>query len=94
VCRNIKPLYNLDPPADAVEIHEAALQYVRKVSGYRSPSVANEDAFRRAVDAVAEATSALVGELETHAPPRTREQLAEKARERASKRFEPGQPAE
>jgi hypothetical protein len=87
MCRNIKPLYHLEPPASDVEIHEASLQYVRKVSGYRSPSVANEEAFRRAVDAVAQATATLLGELVTHAPPRTREQLAEQARERAAKRY-------
>lgn len=87
MCRNIKPLFNLDPPADGVEIHEAALQYVRKVSGYRSPSVANEEAFRRAVDAVAAATAELVDSLETHAPPRSREQMAAQAKARAEKRF-------
>lgn len=87
MCRNIKPLFNFNPPVTEVEVHEAALQYVRKVSGYRTPSVANEEAFRRAVDGVAEATSALMNELVTHAPPRSREQLAEKARERSAVRF-------
>ncbi len=82
MCRNIKTLYNLDPPADDVEIREAALQYVRKVSGYRSPSAANEAAFRRAVDAVAAATAELTESLVTHAPPRDREAMAERARAR------------
>ncbi len=87
MCRNIRPLFNFDPPVTELEVHEAALQFVRKVSGYRTPSVANEAAFRRAVDGVAAATSALMDELVTHAPPRSREQLAEKARERSAVRF-------
>lgn len=87
MCRNIKPLFNLEPAADAVEIREAALQFVRKVSGYRTPSVANEAAFRQAVDDVADATARLLDELVTHAPPRSREEMAARARIRAEKRF-------
>lgn len=87
MCRNIRTLFNFDPPASEVEIHEAALQYVRKVSGYRTPSAANEDAFRLAVNEVAAATTALLAGLTTHAPPRTREQEAARARARAEKRF-------
>jgi hypothetical protein len=87
MCRNIKALFNLDPPASELEAHEAALQYVRKVSGYRSPSEANEEAFRRAVSDVAAATEHLIRELVTHAPPRNREQIAEQAHARAAARF-------
>jgi hypothetical protein len=87
MCRNIRTLFNYDPPATDLEIYEAALQYVRKVSGYRSPSVANEAAFKAAVDDVARATSALLGSLVTHAPPRDREVEAVKAKARAAARF-------
>ena len=87
MCRNIHTLFNYDPPATELEIHEAALQYVRKVSGYRTPSVANEPVFAAAVTDVARATVALVAGLETHAPPKDRAEEAEKARERAAKRF-------
>jgi hypothetical protein len=87
MCRNIRTLFNYDPPATDLEIYEAALQYVRKVSGYRSPSVANEAAFKAAVDDVAEATSTLLGSMVTHAPPRDREVEAAKARAREAARF-------
>jgi len=87
MCRNIHTLFNYDPPATELEIHEAALQYVRKVSGYRTPSVANEAAFSAAVSQVAAATSALMGTLITHAPPKNRAEEAEKARARSAKRF-------
>jgi hypothetical protein len=87
MCRNIRTLFNYDPPATDSEVYEAALQYVRKVSGYRSPSVANEAAFKAAVDDVARATSALLGSLVTHAPPRDREVEAVKAKARAAARF-------
>ena len=90
MCRNIKTIFNYEPPATEVEIHEAALQYVRKVSGYRSPSVANEAAFRRAVDEISGATARLLDELVTHAPPRNREDEAAKAHERAARRFGQG----
>ena len=87
MCRNIRTLFNYEPPATQVEIHEASLQFVRKVSGYRSPSAANEAAFRCAVDQVADATKRMLDELVTHAPPRNREDEAEKAHARAATRF-------
>lgn len=87
MCRNIHVLFNFDPPATDEEVRAAALQYVRKVSGYAKPSKANEAAFERAVDRVAEATSALVGEMVTTAPPRDRDAEVAKARERARLRF-------
>lgn len=87
MCRNIRTLSNYDPPATDLEVYEAALQYVRKVSGYRSPSVANEPAFKAAVDDVARATRTLVDSLVTHAPPKNREEEAAKARARAEARF-------
>ena len=80
MCRNIRTLYNFDPPATEEEIRAAALQYVRKISGFNKPSRANEDAFAAAVDAVAEASSRLLAELRTTAPPRDREVEAAKAR--------------
>jgi hypothetical protein len=89
MCRNIRTLHNFDPPTTAEEVHDAALQYVRKVSGYNSPSQANAAAFERAVEAVADATRSLLAELVTSAPPRDREHEAEKRRERAAKRFGP-----
>jgi len=87
MCRNIKTLHNFEPPAGDDEIHAAALQYVRKVSGSQKPSKANEAAFARAVDEVAHATRHLLAELVTTAPPRDREVEAARARERAEKRF-------
>lgn len=87
MCRNIRPLHNFDPPATEEEAHAAALQYVRKVSGSTRPSRANEAAFERAVEAVAQATVVLLGELTTSAPPRTREAEAAKARARNQRRF-------
>ena len=87
MCRNIHTLYNFDPPATEDEVRGAALQYVRKVSGFTKPSRANETAFERAVDEVAAATSRLLGELVTSAPPKDREVEAARARERAAKRF-------
>ena len=86
MCRNIRVLYNFEPPANDEEMRAAALQYVRKVSGSTKPSRANEDAFERAVDAVAEVTARLLRELTTTAPPRNREVEAEKARERWPRR--------
>lgn len=76
MCRNIKPLYHLEPPSSEAEIRDAALQYVRKVSGYSRPSRANEAAFAAAVEAVAAATAQLLAELTTHAPPRKRGQVS------------------
>ena len=87
MCRNIKTLHNFEPPATPEEISAAALQYVRKVSGSQKPSKANEAAFARAVDEVAKATTRLLSQLVTAAPPRDRELEAERARARAEQRF-------
>jgi hypothetical protein len=87
MCRNIHTLYNFEPPATEDEVHDAALQYVRKVSGYTKPSQANAAAFERTVDEVAAETARLLGELVTNAPPRDREVEAQRKRERATKRF-------
>ena len=87
MCRNIKTLHNFEPPATKDEVHAAALQYVRKVSGAAKPSKANEAAFERAVDEVAHVTRHLLAELVTTAPPRDREVEAARARARAEKRF-------
>ncbi len=87
MCRNIKTLHNFDPPATDEEVRAAALQYVRKLSGATKPSKANEAAFARAVDEVAEASLRLLRELVTTAPPRNRELEAARARARAEKRF-------
>jgi hypothetical protein len=87
MCRNIRQLYNFDPPATDEEVRAAAEQYVRKVSGFAKPSQANEAAFARAVDAVALATGELLDELVTRAPPKDRAVEAEKARARAAVRF-------
>jgi hypothetical protein len=89
MCRNIRTLHNFEPPATEEEVQEAALQYVRKVSGSTKPSHANEAAFARAVEAVAAATSRLLSELVTTAPPRDREREAERRRARARERFGP-----
>jgi hypothetical protein len=87
MCRNIRQLYNFDPPATEEEVRAAAEQYVRKVSGFSKPSRANEEAFFRAVDAVATATGELLDSLVTTAPPKDREVEAAKARARAAVRF-------
>ncbi len=87
MCRSIKPLANLEPPASDEEVRAAALQFVRKLSGASRPSRANEPAFERAVDEVTEAASRLIHSLQANAPPRSREELARQARERASQRF-------
>jgi hypothetical protein len=87
MCRNIRPLHNFEPPASEAEFHDAALQYVRKVSGSSKPSQANAEAFERAVDAVAHATGRLLEELVTSAPPKDREREAEKARARSAQRY-------
>ena len=88
MCRNIHTLYNFEPEATDDEIREAALQYVRKISGFTKPSQANEEAFARAVDAVADASHRLIHELVTNAPPKDREVEAEKRRARA-RQFQP-----
>jgi len=87
MCRNIKTLFNFDPPATDAEIHASALQYVRKISGSTNASQANEAVFDRAVERVARITRELVDSLVTSAPPKDREVEAEKARARAQKRF-------
>ena len=87
MCRNIRPLYNFEPAATADEVHDAALQYVRKISGFTKPSQANAEAFEHAVDAVAAASMQLLGELSTAAPPKDREVEAAKARARSAQRY-------
>jgi hypothetical protein len=87
MCRNIKTLANFDPPATDEEIRASALQFVRKVSGSSRPSHANEAAFNAAVDEVTESARRLVRSLTIHAPPRNREEVARKARDRAVRRF-------
>ncbi len=87
MCRNIRPLANFSPPSSEDEIRAAAVQYVRKVGGFTKPSKANEAAFERAVDAVALATTRLLDELVTTAPPKDREVEAAKARARSAARF-------
>ena len=87
MCRNIRTLYNFDPPATHEEVQAAALQYVRKISGFTKPSRANEEAFNEAVDAVAAVSIRLLGSLETTAQPKNREEEAAKARARAAQRF-------
>jgi len=86
MCRNIRTLYNFEPPATDEEIRGAALQYVRKISGFTKPSKANAESFERAVDAVAEVSERLLQELSTAAPPKDREIEAMKARARAEQR--------
>ncbi len=86
MCRNIRPLFNYDPPATAEDARDAALQYVRKISGYSKPSQANEEAFQRAVDAVSDASVRLLDELVTSAPPRNREREIERIRLRVAAR--------
>ena len=87
MCRSIHPLHNFEPPATDEEARDAALQYVRKISGSTKPSQANQEAFDRAVDAIAAATVRLLDELVTSAPPKSREREAEKARARAAQRY-------
>jgi hypothetical protein len=86
MCRNIHTLYNFEPPATEEEVRDAALQYVRKISGFTKPSQANAEAFERAVDAVAAASERLLGELVTSASPKDRELEAAKARARRAQR--------
>jgi hypothetical protein len=87
MCRNIRTLHNFQPPATDEEVRAAALQYVRKISGFAKPSAANAEAFERAVDAVAEVSGRLLDELVTSAPPKDREVEAAKARARAAQRY-------
>jgi hypothetical protein len=87
MCRNIKTLFNFEPPATELEIRDASLQFVRKLSGFNRPSQANEAAFDRAVEEVAQAARVLISSLVTAAPPRDREVEAEKAKARSAARF-------
>ena len=87
MCRNIHTLFNFEPPATDEEVRDAALQYVRKISGFTKPSRANEEAFARAVDEVAAASRRLLDELVTTAAPKDRDVEAERARARAAKRY-------
>jgi hypothetical protein len=89
VCRSIRPLFNFEPPASDQEVRAAALQFVRKLSGFQAPSQANQAAFDRAVAEVADAARRLLDELVTGAAPRNREAVAAQARARAAKRFGP-----
>ncbi len=87
MCRNIRTLHNFEPPATEEEIRAAALQYVRKISGFTKPSRANEEAFTAAIEAVAAASATLLAHLTTNAPPKNREVEAAKARARAAGRY-------
>jgi hypothetical protein len=87
MCRNIKPLFNFEPPATEAEIHDAALQFVRKLSGFNAPSQKNRKAFDRAVRKVAAAAADMLGALETNQPPRDRDEVAAQARARSALRF-------
>lgn len=91
MCRNIRTLFNFDPPATAEEIRAASLQFVRKLSGFTKPSQANQEAFERAIDEVSVAATQLLDSLTTNSPPKDREVEAQKARVRAAKRY--GRPA-
>ena len=88
MCRNIKQLYNFEPHATSDEINAAALQFVRKISGFQKPSTVNEDAFNRAVADIAHASHHLLSDLVTQSPPRNREVEIQKARARSAKRFD------
>lgn len=87
MCRNIKTLFNFDPPVTDQEIRAASLQFVRKISGFNKPSKANEAAFLKAIDEIAAASTRFIHSLETAAPPRNREEEAAKAKARAAERF-------
>ena len=87
MCRNIRPLYNFEPAATSEEVRAAALQYVRKISGFTKPSQVNQEAFDRAVDEIAHASMHLLDALETSAPPKDREVEAEKRRARSATRY-------
>ena len=87
MCRNIRPLHNYEPATTHDEVHDAALQYVRKISGMRKPARVNEEAFNRAVHEIAHASMHLLADLQTNAPPKDREVEAAKARARAAERY-------
>jgi hypothetical protein len=87
MCRNIKTLFNFDPPVTTEEVHAASLQFVRKITGFNKPSKANEAAFQAAIDDIAAISNKLLRSLETAAPPKNREEEAAKAKARAAERF-------
>ena len=87
MCRNIKPLFNFDPPVTPEEVRNASLQFVRKISGFTKPSKANEAAFNSAIDEIAAASMRLLASLETNAAPKSREEEAAKAKARSAQRF-------
>ena len=87
MCRNIKTLFNFDPPVTDDEVRAASLQFVRKITGFNKPSKANEEAFQSAIDEIAAISSRLLRSLETNAPPKNREEEAAKAKARAAERF-------
>ena len=87
MCRNIRPLFNFEPPASDEEVRAASVQFVRKISGFTAPSKANQDAFNRAIDDIANVARKLVDELETNAPKKNREEEAAKAKARAAERY-------
>ena len=87
MCRNIKTLFNFDPPVTEDEVRAASLQFVRKITGFNKPSKANESAFQAAVEEIAEVSARLLHSLETGAPPKNREEEAAKAKARAAERF-------
>jgi hypothetical protein len=87
MCRNIKNLFNFDPPVTEEEVRAASLQFVRKISGFNKPSKANEEAFENAIEEIATVSGRFLRSLETNAPPKNREEEAAKARERAAERF-------
>jgi hypothetical protein len=87
MCRNIKTLFNFDPPVTEEEVHAASLQFVRKITGFNKPSKANEPAFLKAIEDIADIANQLLRSLETSAPPRNREEEAAKAKARAAERF-------
>jgi len=89
MCRNIKPLFNFEPPVTDAEIRDAALQFVRKISGFHKPSMSNDVAFQRAVDDISRVSKELLSTMETNAPPKNREEEAEKRRARAAHRYSP-----
>jgi len=87
MCRNIKPLFNFDPPVTPEEVRAASLQFVRKITGFNKPSKANEEAFEAAIEEIAKISARLIHSLETIAPPKNREEEAAKAKARALERF-------
>lgn len=93
MCRNIRPLFNFEPPVTEDEVRAASLQFVRKISGFSKPSKVNEAAFYAAVGEIAEVATQLLHSLETNSPPRNREQEAAKAKARAAERYGPGRNA-